>query len=94
MKGDPKPDLITPIEFARGLNLDAKTIARWTRDGKLRCVRTLGNHRRLFREDLDAIRAGTYVMPVRADDASVHRALGLDLDVDATTKSDLRGDPS
>ena len=88
--GPDGPELVTPAEFARALNLDAKTIGRWTATGKLRCVRTLGNHRRLFRADLDAIIAGTYVMPpasaVKADDPTVFGALGLDLDVDAAVE--------
>lgn len=48
----------TPQEVALLFRVDPKTVARWEDVGKLkayqvRCTRTLGNHRRYNREDID-----------------------------------------
>lgn len=42
-------NLLTPAQVAKMFAVDAKTVARWARDGKLNCVKTLGGHRR-FKE--------------------------------------------
>ena len=47
--------LLTPGEFAKHLRVDSKTVTRWAAAGKLRSIRTLGGHRRLFQSDLEAI---------------------------------------
>lgn len=39
--------LLKPKEAAEQLGVNAKTIARWCRDGKLAHVKTLGGHRRI-----------------------------------------------
>jgi excisionase family DNA binding protein len=40
-------DLLRPGEAARRLGVSLDTLRRWDRAGKLRCVRTLGNQRRV-----------------------------------------------
>lgn len=40
------PRLLTPSEVAGLFRVDPKTVTRWARDGKIRCIRTLGGHRR------------------------------------------------
>ncbi len=42
--------LMTPAEVAVLFRVDARTVGRWEKAGKLTSVRTPGNHRR-FRED-------------------------------------------
>jgi excisionase family DNA binding protein len=42
--------LLTPGEVAELFRVNAKTVARWARSGKITAIRTLGGHRR-FRED-------------------------------------------
>lgn len=79
-------ELMTPAEFARGMNVDAKTIGRWCKTGRLRCIRTLGGHRRLYRADYDAIRAGTYVVPIYGQAVRAEKPrtpYEFDLDIDA-----------
>jgi excisionase family DNA binding protein len=39
-------------EAAEILSVSSRTIARWAREGKLPCVRTLGNHRRFKESDI------------------------------------------
>jgi excisionase family DNA binding protein len=41
--------LLVPSEVAAMFRVDAKTVTRWARSGKLSSIRTLGGHRR-FRE--------------------------------------------
>ena len=38
--------MLTPAQLARMLQVNAKTIARWSREGKLDAVVTPGGHRR------------------------------------------------
>jgi excisionase family DNA binding protein len=38
--------LLTPGEVARLFRVDAKTVTRWARSGKLPFIKTLGGHRR------------------------------------------------
>ncbi len=38
--------MLTPADVAALFGVDAKTVTRWARAGKLTAVRTLGNHRR------------------------------------------------
>jgi excisionase family DNA binding protein len=40
------PELLTPREVAALFRVDAKTVTRWAKAGKLPCVKTLGGHRR------------------------------------------------
>ena len=43
---DDLPAMLTPAQLARVLQVNAKTIARWSREGKLDAVFTSGGHRR------------------------------------------------
>jgi excisionase family DNA binding protein len=55
---DNEDRLLTPGEFAKHLKVDSKTVTRWAAAGKLRSIRTLGGHRRLYEADLRAIMNG------------------------------------
>ncbi|MGI8881246.1 MAG: BldC family transcriptional regulator [Jatrophihabitans sp.] len=46
----PAPALLTPAEVADLFRVDAKSVTRWAKQGKLGNIRTLGGHRR-YRED-------------------------------------------
>lgn len=39
-------ELMTPAEVAAAFHVDPKTVTRWSKAGKLSCIRTLGGHRR------------------------------------------------
>jgi len=41
-------ELLTPSQVARLFKVDAKTVTRWCRQGKLPHIRTPGGHRRIF----------------------------------------------
>jgi excisionase family DNA binding protein len=56
----PTESLLTPGEVAAMFRVDAKTVTRWSRDGKLTSIRTLGGHRR-FREAEVRARLGSWV---------------------------------
>ena len=43
---DPNVRLLRPNEVAALFQVSPKTVTRWARAGKLRCVRTMGGHRR------------------------------------------------
>jgi len=49
--------LFTTNEIAKMLQVDKSTVKRWTDDGKLRCFRTPGGHRKFRAEDLYQFRA-------------------------------------
>ena len=38
--------LLTPAEVAQMFRVNPKTVTRWSKNGKLNCIRTLGGHRR------------------------------------------------
>jgi len=38
--------LLTPSEVARLFKVDPKTVTRWSQSGKLKCIKTVGGHRR------------------------------------------------
>ncbi len=38
--------LLTPGEVAALFRVDPKTVTRWSQEGRLTCIRTLGGHRR------------------------------------------------
>jgi excisionase family DNA binding protein len=54
MRADPQR-LLTPAEVAAKFRVDPKTVSRWQRKGLLSCIRTLGNHRRLFATEVEAL---------------------------------------
>jgi excisionase family DNA binding protein len=47
-------DLLTPAEVATLFRVNAKTVSRWARTGKVATVRTLGGHRRFRRAEIEA----------------------------------------
>jgi excisionase family DNA binding protein len=49
--------LMTPAEVAALFRVSPKTVARWSRAGKLTALRTLGGHRRFKVEEVRALRA-------------------------------------
>ncbi len=51
-------DLMTPAEVAAAFRVDAKTVTRWAKRGKLKAVMTLGGHRRYRVADVRAALAG------------------------------------
>ena len=51
--------LLTTAEVARMFRVDARTVTRWARSGKISAVRTLGGHRRYYLSEVErAIEAG------------------------------------
>ena len=46
--------LLTPAEVAALFRVNAKTVTRWARAGKVSTVRTLGGHRRFRRDEIEA----------------------------------------
>jgi excisionase family DNA binding protein len=50
--GDPEA-LLTLAEVARLFRVDPKTVTRWTQQGRLDCIRTLGGWRRFRVRDLN-----------------------------------------
>ncbi len=55
-----KPEIqetYTPEEVGRLFGVCAKTVTRWSRDGKIPAIRTLGGHRRYLRSTVDAMLA-------------------------------------
>lgn len=47
-------ELLTPGEVAELFRVNAKTVTRWARAGKISVVRTLGGHRRYRRAEIEA----------------------------------------
>jgi excisionase family DNA binding protein len=54
---DPEP-LMTPAEVATLFRVDAKTVTRWAKAGKITSIRTLGGHRRYYEAEVRALMAG------------------------------------
>jgi len=54
MSADQPTELLTPGEVARLFRVNAKTVTRWARAGKISTVRTLGGHRRFRRAEIEA----------------------------------------
>lgn len=46
---EPKDRLLLPGEVAELFHVNAKTVTRWAKAGRIGCIKTLGGHRR-FRE--------------------------------------------
>jgi excisionase family DNA binding protein len=45
-------ELLTPGEVATMFRVNAKTVTRWARAGKISAVRTLGGHRRFHATEI------------------------------------------
>jgi excisionase family DNA binding protein len=50
--------LLKPHEVAQLLRVDPRTVSNWARNGKLRCIRTVGGHRRFPESDVRALLVG------------------------------------
>ena len=48
--------LLTPREVAELFGVDPKTVTRWAKAGKLTSIRTLGDHRRFRKSEVDDLR--------------------------------------
>ena len=53
--------LLTPAEVAAHFRVDAKTVTRWAKAGKLASIRTLGGHRRYREDEVRALLKGGQV---------------------------------
>jgi excisionase family DNA binding protein len=51
-------DLLTPAEVAVMFRVDPKTVTKWAKTGKLTSIRTPGNHRRYYRDEVMALLHG------------------------------------
>jgi excisionase family DNA binding protein len=51
--------LLTPQEVATLFRVDAKTVTRWAKAGKITSIRTLGGHRRYHETEVLALLNGT-----------------------------------
>ena len=50
--------LLTPAQVAAIFSVDAKTVTRWAKAGKLKCIYTLGGHRRYREAEVRALLKG------------------------------------
>ena len=93
MTDTPTPELMTPAEVARLFRVDPTTVARWATSGQLRCVRTVGGHRRFFRSEIERVLRGDrapadrpeldgygHTITVEKADRELCEATGLPLD--------------
>ena len=53
----PKSEYLTPGEVARMLHVSPKTVNRWSHEGRIACIVTLGGHRRFPRQEVERIAA-------------------------------------
>jgi excisionase family DNA binding protein len=51
----PARTMLTPAETAAMFRVDAKTVSRWAKAGKITATRTLGGHRRYFEDEVLAL---------------------------------------
>jgi excisionase family DNA binding protein len=58
--------LLKPGEVAAIFGVNAKTVARWAKEGRLRSLRTPGGHMRLYADDVRALMAEQQTEPTRA----------------------------
>lgn len=47
--------MLTPAEVAALFGVNAKTVTRWAKAGRLTAVRTLGGHRRFLATEVDRL---------------------------------------
>jgi excisionase family DNA binding protein len=57
-------EVMTPADVAAAFGVDAKTVARWARAGKLDSFQTIGGHRRYYAAQIEAILTGSPVPSV------------------------------
>jgi excisionase family DNA binding protein len=53
-----KRDLMTPAEVSATFRVHPKTVTRWAEAGRLQVIRTLGGHRRFWKDEIEAILSG------------------------------------
>lgn len=53
-------EYLTPGQAAVLLHVSPKTLNRWTHEGRVPCLVTLGGHRRFRRDEIEAIAQGMY----------------------------------
>jgi excisionase family DNA binding protein len=53
MKTHETDPLMTTMQVAALFLVDPKTVTRWAKEGRLTFVRTLGGHRRYFRDEVN-----------------------------------------
>ncbi len=58
-----EPTLLRPGEVAAIFGVNAKTVARWAKEGRLRSLRTPGGHMRLYADDVRALMAEQQMEP-------------------------------
>lgn len=49
--------MLKPGEVAKLFRVDPKTVSRWSEMGKLRCIKTLGGHRRYLAIEVEQLLA-------------------------------------
>ena len=64
MTADDTSGLMTPAEVAALFGVDAKTVQRWAKTGRLSSIKTPGGHRRYWAAEVYALRAES---PTQAD---------------------------
>lgn len=50
-------EFLTPLQAAKAFGVTTKTITKWANAGKIRTHRTLGNHRRFSRIEIESLLA-------------------------------------
>jgi excisionase family DNA binding protein len=63
-------EYLRPSEAAQLLHVSIKSLNRWADEGRVRCITTLGGHRRFPRDEIDAVAlrmAGSERAPARED---------------------------
>jgi excisionase family DNA binding protein len=53
--GAPRAEYLSRAEVAEILGVSANTVARWAREGRIPCHRTLGGHRRFSRAEVEEV---------------------------------------
>jgi excisionase family DNA binding protein len=61
------PKLLRPGEVAVMFGVNAKTVARWANEGRIRGIRTPGGHMRIFAEDVRALMERDVAMQAAGD---------------------------
>jgi excisionase family DNA binding protein len=61
------PKLLRPGEVAAMFGVNAKTVARWAKEGRIRCIRTPGGHMRIYAEDVRALVVRDVAMQAGSD---------------------------
>jgi excisionase family DNA binding protein len=71
-KNTVESELLTPAEVATLFRVDAKTVTRWAKAGKIASIRTLGGHRRYNKADVMALLGKASRQP-----ATAHSTIGI-----------------